>query len=44
MDLVDRLGHPVVRTGLATALGYGVVLAVLFGLLFVVPFLIVSSL
>jgi hypothetical protein len=44
MDIADRIGDPVVVTGLATAVGYGLILLVMFALLFVVPFLIVTAL
>jgi hypothetical protein len=36
--------HPAVRTGLLTAVGYGVVIGVLFVVMFVVPFLVFTSL
>jgi len=36
--------HPAVRTGLLTAVGYGVVIATLFVIMFVVPLLVFTSL
>ncbi|WP_254273981.1 hypothetical protein [Haloarcula marina] len=39
----DRFDHPAWRTAAATLAGYGVVLLVLFLLLFVVPYLVLSA-
>jgi hypothetical protein len=39
-----RFDHPAVRTGLLTAVGYGVVITVLFVIMFVVPLLVFTSL
>ncbi|WP_201287883.1 hypothetical protein [Salinirussus salinus] len=36
--------HPAVRTGLLTAVGYGVVIGVLFVIMFLVPLLVFSLL
>jgi len=36
--------HPAVRTGLLTAVGYGVVITALFVLMFVVPLLVFTAL
>ena len=44
MDLPGRFDHPAWTTGLATAFGYGIVLAVLFLALFVVPYLVFAAL
>jgi hypothetical protein len=44
MSIADRFRDPVVVTGLATAVGYSLILLVMFALLFVVPFLIVRAL
>jgi hypothetical protein len=44
MNIADRLRDPVAVTGLATAVGYSLILLVMFALLFVVPFLIVTAL
>jgi hypothetical protein len=43
MDTLDRFEHPAWLTAGATLVSYGLVLLVLFLLLFVVPYLIVSS-
>jgi len=37
---ISRFDHPAWHAGVATALSYGVVLAVLFVLLFVIPYLL----
>jgi hypothetical protein len=44
MDLPGHFDHPAWTTGLATALGYVIVLAVLFLALFVVPYLVFTAL
>jgi len=36
--------HPAVRTGLLTAVGYGVVIGVLFVVMFVIPLLVFTAL
>ena len=44
MELPGRFDHPAWVTGLATAVGYGVVLLALFVALFVVPYLVFLAL
>ena len=44
MDSISQFGHPAFRTGIGTALGYGVIIAAMFLLLFVVPYLFFLSL
>jgi hypothetical protein len=41
---IAEFDHPAVRTGLLTAVGYGVVIGVLFVIMFVVPLLVFTSL
>jgi len=41
---IERFDHPAWDAGLATALGYGIILLVIFVALFVVPYLLVSLL
>ena len=44
MDALDRLDHPAWVTAGATLVSYGLVLLVLFALLFVVPYLVFAGL
>lgn len=43
MDTLDRFDHPAWVTAGATLVSYGLVLLVLFALLFVVPYLVYSG-
>lgn len=42
MNALDQFDHPAWLTAAGTLAGYGLILAVLFVLLFVVPFLVVA--
>jgi len=42
--LPDQFDHPAWMTGLGTAVGYGLILVVLFVALFIVPFLVFTVL
>lgn len=41
---IERFDHPAWVTGIATAIGYGIILTVLFIALFVVPYLVFTLL
>lgn len=43
-ELRNRLAHPAWRTAVGTGLGYGVILLVLFLGLFILPYLLFSTL
>jgi hypothetical protein len=44
MDALDRFDHDSWRTALGTGVGYGVLLLVMFALLFLVPYLVFLAL
>lgn len=43
MDALDQFDHPAWRTAAGTLVGYGLLLALLFVALFVVPFLVYAA-
>jgi len=44
MDLPDELDHPAFLTGVATILGYGIMIGVLTAVVFGIPYLLFSFL
>jgi len=41
---IERFDHPAWETGIATAIGYGIILVAMFVALFVIPFLVFLAL